>query len=52
LWPKKLEKVCPFAVPICPPFAQADVGVEIDMRMLPGEKEKAVRLAKLIASRI
>lgn len=33
-------------------FAKGDVGVEIDMRLVPGDKEKAVRLAKLIASRV
>lgn len=33
-------------------FSKGDVGVEIDMRMMPGEKDKAVRLARLIASRI
>ncbi len=33
-------------------FSKGDVGVEIDMRMMPGEKEKAVRLARLIASRL
>ena len=33
-------------------FSKGDVGVEIDMRMMPGEKEKAVRLARLIASRV
>jgi len=33
-------------------FSRGDVGVEIDMRMMPGEKEKAVRLARLIASRL
>ncbi len=33
-------------------FSKGDVGVEIDMRMLPGEKEKAIRLARLIASRV
>ncbi|MCC7174067.1 MAG: hypothetical protein IT159_02635 [Bryobacterales bacterium] len=33
-------------------FSKGDVGVEIDMRMLPGEKDKAIRLAKLIASRV
>ena len=33
-------------------FSKGDVGVEIDMRMLPGEKDKAVRLARLIASRL
>ncbi|MEK7403488.1 MAG: hypothetical protein AAB225_00125 [Acidobacteriota bacterium] len=33
-------------------FSKGDAGVEIDMRMMPGEKEKAIRLAKLIASRL
>lgn len=33
-------------------FSKGDVGVEMDMRMIPGEKEKAIRLAKLIASRL
>ena len=33
-------------------FSKGDVGVEIDMRMMPGEKEKAVGLARLIASRL
>ncbi len=33
-------------------FSKGDVGVEIDMRMLPGEKDKAIRLARLIASRV
>lgn len=33
-------------------FSKGDVGVEIDMRMMPGEKEKAIRLARLIASRV
>jgi len=33
-------------------FSKGDVGVEIDMRMMPGEKEKAIRLARLIASRL
>lgn len=33
-------------------FSKGNVGVEIDMRMMPGEKEKAVRLARLIASRV
>jgi hypothetical protein len=33
-------------------FSKGDVGVEIDMRMLPGEREKAIRLARLIASRL
>ena len=33
-------------------FSKGDVGVEIDMRMMPGEKDKAVRLARLIASRV
>jgi len=33
-------------------FSKGDVGVEIDMRMMPGEKEKAVRLARLIAGRL
>ena len=33
-------------------FSKGDVGVEIDMRMMPGEKEKSIRLAQLIASRI
>jgi len=33
-------------------FSKGDVGVEIDMRMLPGEREKTIRLARLIASRV
>ena len=33
-------------------FSKGDVGVEIDMRMMPGEKDKAIRLAQLIASRV
>jgi hypothetical protein len=33
-------------------FSKGDVGVEMDMRMIPGEKEKTIRLAKLIASRL
>jgi hypothetical protein len=33
-------------------FSKGDVGVEMDMRMFPGEKEKTIRLAKLIASRV
>jgi hypothetical protein len=33
-------------------FSKGDVGVEIDMRLVPSDKEKAVRLGKLIASRI
>jgi hypothetical protein len=33
-------------------FSKGDVGIEIDMRMMSGEKEKAIRLAKLIASRV
>ena len=33
-------------------FSKGDVGVEIDMRMLPGEKERAIRIARLIASRL
>lgn len=33
-------------------FSKGQAGVEIDMRMLPNEKEKATRLAKLIASRL
>jgi len=33
-------------------FSKGDVGVEIDMRMMPGESEKAIRLARLIASRL
>jgi hypothetical protein len=33
-------------------FLKGPVGVEIDMRMMPGEKEKAIRLAQLIASRL
>lgn len=33
-------------------FTKGDVGVEIDMRMLPGERDKAVQLAQRIAGRI
>lgn len=33
-------------------FSKGDVGVEIDMRMLPGEREKAIRLARLMAGRL
>ena len=33
-------------------FSKGEVGVEIDMRMMPGEKETAIRLARLIASRL
>lgn len=33
-------------------FSKGDVGVEIDMRMMPGERDKAVRLAQLIAGRL
>ena len=33
-------------------FSKGDVGVEIDLRMMPGEKGKAIRLARLIASRL
>jgi hypothetical protein len=33
-------------------FIKGDSSVEIDMQMMPGEKEKAVRLAQLIASRL
>jgi len=33
-------------------FSKGDVGVEIDMRMLPGEREKTIRLAQLMASRL
>lgn len=33
-------------------FSRGDIGVEIDMRMLPGEKEKAVGLARLMAGRL
>jgi hypothetical protein len=33
-------------------FSKDDVGVEIDLRLLPGEREKAIRLAQRIASRI
>jgi len=33
-------------------FAKGDAGVEIDMRMLPGEREKTIRLAQLMASRL
>lgn len=33
-------------------FSKGDVGVEIDLRLLPGEREKAIELAKRIAGRI
>ena len=33
-------------------FSKGPVGVEIDMRMMPGEKEKAIHLAQRIASRL
>ena len=33
-------------------FVKGPVGVEIDMRMMPGEREKAIRLAQRIASRL
>ncbi|MBM3746249.1 MAG: hypothetical protein FJW34_10665 [Acidobacteria bacterium] len=33
-------------------FSKGDTGVEIDLRLALGDKEKAIRLAKLIASRL
>jgi hypothetical protein len=33
-------------------FAKGEVGVELDLRMLPNGEERGTRLAKLIASRI
>jgi hypothetical protein len=42
--------LAPMASYIC--FLKGDVGVEMDMRMMPGEKEKTIRLAQLVASRI
>lgn len=33
-------------------FSKGNIGVEIDMRMLPGEKDRAVRLAQIIAGRL
>ena len=36
----------------CVSFSKGDIGVEIDMPMLPGERETAIRLARLIAGRL
>ena len=33
-------------------FSKGDVGVEIDLRLLPGERDKAIQLAKRIAELI
>jgi hypothetical protein len=33
-------------------FRKGDVGVELDLRMVPDAKDKGIRLAKLIASRL
>ena len=33
-------------------FSKGDVGVEIDLRLIPGERDKAIRLAQRIAGRI
>jgi hypothetical protein len=33
-------------------FSKGDVGVEIDLRLFPGERDKAIRLAQRIAERI
>ena len=33
-------------------FSKGDVGVELDLRMLPKGRERGIRIAKLIASRL
>jgi hypothetical protein len=33
-------------------FSKGKIGVEIDLRLIPDGKEKRIRLAKLIASRL